>query len=84
MEPLERELKFFAENKAKWAGNYPGKFALVKEQELIGFFDQPESALAEGARLFGTESFLVRQVNAPEEPVYIPALTLGLLHANPA
>jgi len=84
MEPLEQELKVFTENKSKWAENHPGKFALVKGTELIGFFDQAESALAEGARLFGAESFLVRLVSASEDPVYIPALALGLLHANPA
>jgi len=84
MGPLEQELTYFADNKAKWVDVYPGKFALVKGQELIGVFDQPEAALAEGARLFGAESFLVRQVTASEEEIYIPALALGLLHANPA
>jgi hypothetical protein len=80
MEALEQELKFFADNKAKWVENHPGKFVLVKGQELMGVFDQAEAALAEGARQFGAESFLVRQVNASEEPIYIPALALGLLH----
>jgi hypothetical protein len=81
MSPLEKELKFFAENKAKWAENHLGKFALVKGDKLAGVFDNAEAAIAEGARQYGTESFLVRQIQLKDEEVYIPALALGLLHA---
>ena len=84
MGALEKELKYFAENKAKWVEVYPGKFVLVKGRELVGVFDQPETALAEGGRLFGAESFLVRRVDSADEEIYIPALALGLLHGNPA
>jgi hypothetical protein len=84
MNPLETELQFFAENKAKWLPVHAGKFVLVKEKELLGVFDTTDAALAEGARRFGSQSFLVRQVNATEEKIYIPALALGLLYANPA
>ena len=83
MAVLEQELKFFAENKAKWAENHLGKFALVKGEKLIGVFDNAETALAEGAKRFGAESFLVRQVDLEEKDIYIPTLALGLLHAHP-
>jgi hypothetical protein len=81
---LEQELKFFAENKTKLTKAHFGKFVLVKGSELIGVFDNAETALAEGAKRFGTESFLVRQLNPDEKDIYIPALALGLLHAHPA
>lgn len=81
---LEQELKFFAENKTKLTKAHFGKFVLVKGSELIGVFDNAETALAEGAKRFGTESFLVRQLNPEEKDIYIPALALGLLHAHPA
>ncbi|MBI4323666.1 MAG: hypothetical protein HY674_00205 [Chloroflexi bacterium] len=84
MEVLAQELEFFAENKADWMKIHPGKFVLVKGRELLGVFDTAESALTEGARQFGAESFLVRQVIAGEENIYIPALALGLLYASPA
>jgi len=84
MTPLEKELKFFDENRAKWVESYPDKFVLVKGADLINVFDTPEMALSEGARLFGSESFLVRQVRRSEEEIYIPALALGLLHGDPA
>src|ERR1700686_4557072 len=50
----------------------------------IGTFNRPEDAIAEGARRFGTESFLVRNVNHSEENLYIPALALGILDARSA
>ena len=81
MTVLEKELKFFAENKAKWAQNHLGKFALVKGDKLAGVFDNAEAAITEGAKQFGAESFLVRQIQLKDEDVYIPALALGLLHA---
>jgi len=84
MSVLEKELKFFEENKAKWLGIYVGKFVLVKGEEFIGVFDTAETAISEGAKKYGTESFLVRQVVPQDEKVQIPALTLGLLHAIPA
>jgi len=80
---LEQELQFFAENKTDWTKANFGKFVLVKGSELIGVFDNAETAIAEGAKRFGTESFLVRQLTE-EKDIYIPALALGLLHAHPA
>jgi hypothetical protein len=63
---------------------HAGKFVLIKGNELLGVFDTPDTAISEGAKRFGSQSFLVRQVNPADEDIYIPALALGLLHANPA
>ncbi len=79
---LDAERQFYSENLAQWLGQYPGKFVLVKGQELIGAFDTAEEALAEGARRFGLEPFLVRRVQERQEEVNIPALTLGILRAD--
>ena len=79
---LEKERKFFEQNRAEWLTISPDKFVLIKNEELIGTFDTLQDALTEGARRFGTESFLVRQVEEVEQLVYIPALTLGILRAN--
>lgn len=79
---LDTERQYYSENLARWLGQYPGKFVLVKGQELIGTFDTAEGALAEGARRFGLQPFLVRRVQEQQEEVSIPALTLGILRAN--
>jgi len=80
MSVLEKELKFFDQHKAEWVKAHLGKFVLVKGDELFGVFDSAETAISEGARQFGTDSFLVRKVTAADEEIRIPALTLGLLH----
>ncbi len=81
-EPLAEERKFFSEHQSEWKKAHPGKFVLVKGKQLIGTFNKPEDAVAEGARLFGTEPFLVRHVDHSEEKLYIPALALGILNAR--
>lgn len=80
---LEKERKYFSEHHADLMSRYPGKFVLIKDEEIIGTFDTIENALAEGARRFGLEAFLVRQITATEEKeINIPALTLGILRAD--
>lgn len=79
---LEQEIQFFTDHLPEWLASQQGKFALIKNQELIGFFDQVELALAEGARRFGLQSFLVRRVLVAQEIISIPALTLGILRAD--
>ncbi len=79
---LDKERKYFEDHRQEWLVKFPGKFVLIKNEELIGVFDKLEDALSEGARRFGIESFLARRVEESEEIVYIPALTLGILRAN--
>ena len=79
---LDTERQFYSDNLAKWLGQYPGKFVLVKDQELIGTFDTDEDALTEGARRFGLKPFLVRRVQERQEEVNVPALALGILRAD--
>lgn len=81
---LDKERKYFEARRAEWLKIHPGKYVLVKDEELIGVFNIQQEALIEGARRFGTDSFLVRQVEESEQLVYIPALTLGILRADSA
>lgn len=80
---LERECAFYAAHEAEWATTHPGRFAVVKGERLLGAFDSMEEALAAGAAAFGPESFLVRKLGEKQAEINIPALTLGLLRANP-
>jgi len=79
---LERERKYFEAHRGELLEKYPGKYALIKNEKLIGTFDSLEDALSEGARLYGTDSFLVRKIEETDEKIYIPALTLGILRAD--
>jgi len=78
---LEMEIEFYNENKADWLSKYSERFIIVKGRELVGVFNTSDEALAEGARRFGLDSFLIRRVTEHEERISIPALTLGLINA---
>jgi hypothetical protein len=80
--PLEQERKFFANHQGEWEKAHPGKFVLVKGESLIGVFDSDRTAVSEGIRKFGLESFLVRNVVEKEEAIRIPALMFDLIHAS--
>ena len=79
MKTLEQELEFFEENNESWRERYLGRFVLVKGRDLVATFDTAEEALTHAASQFGTEPFLVRRVESDDQPIYIPALALGLL-----
>jgi hypothetical protein len=80
---LERERAVYAEHEAEWARVHPGRYVVLKGDRLLGTFDSIEQALAAGAASFGLDSFLVRKLGEKQDEINIPALTLGLLRANP-
>lgn len=80
--PLDVELRFFGNHQSEWKAKYPGKFILVKGEELINTFNRSEDAVAAGIQAFGTEPFLVRSVDQTEEGLFIPALAFGILQAD--
>ena len=79
---LEQERQFFDDNLKDWLERYPGKIVVIKGADLIGVFDTHDAALAEGARRFGLNAFLVRRVQPRQDEIKVPALTLGLLRAD--
>lgn len=80
---LDKERAYFAANAEGWTREYAGRFAVVKDEVLIGTFASFDEALAAGAHRFGMQPFLVRQLGAAPQAVSVPALTLGLLRADP-
>lgn len=79
---LEQELKYFNSIRNELVKNHEGKFALIRDEKLVGTFDHAESAYNEGVRTFGTEPFLVKQILREEPIETIPTLTVGLLNAR--
>ena len=78
---LCEEIRYFNESLENWIKQYPGKVALVKGKELIGIYDTEDEALAEGARRYQLQPFLVRRIVLDQPDVTVPALTLGILYA---
>ncbi|OFX16307.1 MAG: hypothetical protein A2Z18_07715 [Armatimonadetes bacterium RBG_16_58_9] len=79
---LDEEIQYFKKSLDEWLKQFPGKIALVKGRELIGVYDTEAETLAEGARRYQLESFLVRRIAREQPDASIPALTLGILNAN--
>jgi len=78
---LETEIRFFRENLAKWMEGHLDRVALVKGSVLIGFFDNEDAALKQGASLFGLSPFLIRRVSLEEQIIFAPTDSRGILRA---
>ena len=78
--PNELERDFCRENaayeliKAELERDSMGKVALICGDDLVGVFDDLNSAVDEGRRRFGLEQFMVREIG---DPVY--EMGLGVL-----
>ena len=80
---LDKERKFYREKHDELVKTSFGKFVLIKGEEIIGVFNTIEEALSEGARRFGLQSFLVREIRQEvEATIDIPALSLGIISAD--
>ena len=68
---LQTELRVFERHKREWLQTNPGKFVVIADTTIAGFFPDYESAFKAGLKKFGIKGlFLVRQVWA-EQPVYL-------------
>lgn len=62
---LAEELATFEKLRVDLERTYPGQFALVRGDRLVGVFPEPYMAEEVGERLFGLEKHLVKQIAAP-------------------
>ena len=68
--PLESELKVFEANRQEWSREHRGKFVVIKDETVAGFFDEYAEAFRVGLAKFGVgRTFLVKQIWITE-PVY--------------
>ena len=81
--PLAVDLEYFQAQLARWLEVHRGKYALVRDAKLVGVYDNPDNAYAAGVDAFGNVPFLIRQVTDEVEPATFPALTAGVMHADP-
>ncbi len=74
---LDRELAFYRSKRDQWiAEGRLQKWCVVQGEELLGFYEDFDTAYAAGLEQFGEGTFLVKQVQ-PSEP------TERILHAFP-
>ena len=65
MNSLEIERKVFDEHVESWRGPQMGKFVLIKNTKIVGFYDSLQDAFNAGAKLYGMEDFFVDQILPP-------------------
>lgn len=80
---LDTERQYFEDHQPELLKEYPGKFVIIRDQEIAGSFDTLQDALVAGTRQFGLSSFLIRRTDELPQEVSIPSLALGILHAKP-
>jgi hypothetical protein len=66
---LNREQAAYEANLPHWLSEHEGKHVLIKGDEVLGFYETRDEALAAGDAAFGVVPLLVRLVT-PSEPVY--------------
>ena len=79
---LEKELATFEKMKPSLMTNHNGKFALIKDEDFIGAFDNAENAYTEGVNRFGRTEFLVKKISEKDEVYTNKSLYLGLVNAH--
>jgi len=79
---LDVEREYFEAHQEELVRQFPGRFIIVRGQEVLGPFESLQEALTVGARQFGLTPFLVRRTDEQPSEVRIPALALGILRAD--
>jgi hypothetical protein len=69
-EPLTQERQVYESNLEEWRRAQLGKFVLIKDGDVLGFYDSLEGAFNEGTDRFRLEPFFVKQI-MPEEIVNV-------------
>ena len=83
MHALETERKFLENNRDELLKQYGGKFLVIKGTQVTGAWDTIEQALRDSTEKHGLDSVLIRRPSEAQLEISVPALTLGILNANP-
>ena len=75
---LARELKTFLTHQPEWLVTARDKYVLIKDEEVIGFYDRQEEAFTEGYRRFRRQPFMVQRIQEDFDTYYFGGSGLGL------
>jgi hypothetical protein len=73
---IDRNFDFFQRNLANWLQDHEGEFALLRNQELVGFFPGPGEAYRAGLARFEDELFSLQEVD--DRPAEMGMMSLAL------
>ncbi len=80
---LEVERQYLDNNRDELQKKYGGKVLVVKGESVSGAFDTIEEALQGAVAQHGLENVLIRRPSEGQIEFTAPALTLGILSADP-
>ncbi len=66
---LEQELATYQAQKNNLVGKARGKFVLIKNDQIIGIFDNRMDAIRQGYERFGNVPFLTKEILEVEMPL---------------
>jgi len=58
--PLQSEFEYFIEHQVDLVSKYPGKFVVIKDQAVIGVYDDELKAVRETSKTYELGTFLVQ------------------------
>jgi hypothetical protein len=73
---IDHNYDFFQRNLASFLVEHPNEFALLREEQVVGFFQQVGEAYRAGLAKFDDEIFSIQQVVA--EPVDLGFMSLAV------
>lgn len=83
MPVLEIERKYLESHKDELLKEYGGKILVITGEQVTGAFDTIEEALQGAVEKHGLNNVLIRRPFEAQIEFSAPALTLGILNANP-
>ncbi|HEY3325258.1 MAG TPA: hypothetical protein VGP72_32700 [Planctomycetota bacterium] len=63
-EPLLEELEVLQQNEKELRTSFPGKYVLIKGQQIIGTYDKQYEAISEAYTRFGNVPFFIKRIAA--------------------
>jgi hypothetical protein len=68
---LAADFERFESRRKEWARDHEGKYVVMHNDEIVGFFEDYAAGLQAGVTRFGAKTeFLIQQV-CEEEPVFV-------------
>jgi len=68
---LQEDYKYFVKNKEQFLNEFPDKFIVIKNKQVIGVYDDQVEAFTETSKEHEQGSFIVQQCNPDFDDVQI-------------
>jgi len=65
--PLKREFDYYLAHQAELVKDHNGKYVVIKDEKIIGVYDDQATALTETVKKHDLGSFLVQKVEPGEQ-----------------